>query len=1488
MVPAFRLLSDGGQHVIRADPDQITSFAEFRRLASRFLRFTSDSPVFCSSSPRVTDLAVCGQACKAILVASEKVIRLPTPPGRLSLYTPIAFLDCRRILQGFSWIAVERGLLDLEQVNASFQDTAPDGYSPNLRGADTEIRLGRTYLRVTFGTLLTVTYVANGDESDDDSSLLSSGPSSDGNPEDAAPAGNLDDGDTAANTPPRRRASSHSRSRSPRPPADNGGDGHDHVCYDSTHTESCATKSDNQSWLASAKVSLEVCLSIFPRLSMNHAVVSLECSYGLPSMLSGFVQGERKDLGFGPSPFFSRCKLLHEPQSSTPALSHLVAGLRRATTRLGLPWRYAAAEDDMLIEDDDEAASTHTASSEELTLLHFVLLSPGRTAKHIAFQHILPATLAEILAQLQAERRPDDRSHFSCVIPASPQPSPGSGVLLALPSWWRTDMTAPCFLCLDVTAIDGRIFTAASPCYVSRRHLLHLADLPLESDIAVHMKDDFWPLPDEAQYHAITGDTFLFLPRGAVAPTLHELGQELLSPRAWSPALTVPAVEVGQHLCLVHENETILCQPTSNSPMMLHAQIAACIGSSRQHLRLFPSNPRINDAALHGVPCRAVLSVCIPQGPLRVPFHGVIIDARAALAGWRSYQALAGRFSCHAVLVDLQHTLPIGWQAGFQGVPPGVDLIDVTPGQVLTVSIEPAPHHGPVAAPASADAPDHRTSTQGTSGPPRASPGQAAASESLARNPIPDAYESHDVARAPHENPFAQRTSSFLTRVFLVLGQNYLPETIEVRLPATTTTELALEQVAASRHPRDAYLLPRLIAVQPQPCASHALILAAPAWPITGALVAFDCRSIGGSVFALQLCGSLTRQELLRAAQIDAGFRGDIYVGNLPWALGDGIAIPLEHGDLVLFQPPQARYHSVADLDDMLQSSAGWRSAFDPAEDAPARTGHHIWIISEQEEILLRVEQERRHQLRSDIARSLSVTTDRLFLQRAHLPLNDLFHRGTHAQHVFAASRELLPAGATGTASPTVCFVDARPLMLTLGWIQCPLGSFDSAPLVTRYASRCPVGWELWLLRSDLRREPIGGLIAVQPGDTFIVCFGPQLGPFAPAAPPPDQGRDDGDEPEDGPGDPAAGGHNDMPPRSPSAPVTSGPSDTGGTLPVSHDASEDSEPPSATLPEHGTDIIGSVLPASLSAGALPGFPMWRSGPFHGVRPADPLTLTPGYPSTILNPTPERCSLDRLSDAAPCMRLAANLPLASWSPLALWCCWDDAVRLGILFEAALCCVCTTALVTWTSRRVMSYLALCPIGAWRGPRLAISCSHPSPCTSHTRAHADRLPTTNQGSHGRRLCILIAILVIGDVVGVQLPAPGGASCLHLPAIHVNGEHGSPVELRPQVELPCKRPIPTPCRNARTLAAASQAPPQHCKAAMPPANVTTASDDDLHSLPLCLTLRLPQATSGHFWRLPCLRPSLNTRARHYAILAVVFQMHPPSALALFFSWTG
>ncbi|CAE7725799.1 unnamed protein product [Symbiodinium microadriaticum] len=131
-------------------------------------------------------------------------------------------------------------------------------------------------------------------------------------------------------------------------------------------------------------------------------------------------------------------------------------------------------------------------------------------------------------------------------------------------------------------------------------------------------------------------------------------------------------------------------------------------------------------------------------------------------------------------------------------------------------------------------------------------------------------------------------------------------------------------QVSAARLPTDAARLPVIQAVFPQPQGSHALCIASPEWETSGAIVAVDCRSLDGRLFALHLVGRVTRGGLLIAAQIPEDADVTVYIGNQPWPLVDGPSVDLIPGELFFITPSGAPHHVVVSLQDMLVSPGGW------------------------------------------------------------------------------------------------------------------------------------------------------------------------------------------------------------------------------------------------------------------------------------------------------------------------------------------------------------------------------------------------------------------------------------------------------------------------------------------------------------------------------------------------------------------------------------
>ena len=247
--PAFCVLTDGGQQVILVDVNEVRSFADFRRLAIDKLQYTSGSVTITSSQPRVDDLLVFGQRCKAILVASEHTPRLPVPPCRQQFRRNILFLDCRRILKGFHWTSVVGSLIEVELIASPYQQEAPTGLRVNIKGADTEIREGQTFLRISHATLLTLTYVEERDSTADEGDSPSSDAPGEGD--------NLSDGSSetpasSSTSPEAPKDKSRAGSRSRSPPGDKTCPNSE-VCSDLAFSSAKSCAADGHGHLSSSR-----------------------------------------------------------------------------------------------------------------------------------------------------------------------------------------------------------------------------------------------------------------------------------------------------------------------------------------------------------------------------------------------------------------------------------------------------------------------------------------------------------------------------------------------------------------------------------------------------------------------------------------------------------------------------------------------------------------------------------------------------------------------------------------------------------------------------------------------------------------------------------------------------------------------------------------------------------------------------------------------------------------------------------------------------------------------------------------------------------------------------------------------------------------------------------------------------------------------------------------------------------------------------------
>ena len=543
---------------------------------------------------------------------------------------------------------------------------------------------------------------------------------------------------------------------------------------------------------------------------------------------------------------------------------------------------------------------------------------------------------------------------------------------------------------------------------------------------------------------------------------------------------------------IVLRDNTLEVAVDQGRPAEYRSQIAGAAGIPSRFMRFSPAVPCVRDAAFDGTKCRAVLAVCDTRDPSLV--QAAILDLRALLLGWRIFAIRNGFVSRRAIFEDLQDYGPPGWEAYLLGDPVQDDLLQADPGQVFIVGLrrvtqgdvaaregvgaqDPLGHpHDPEAAP-----------QPGSNFTARPSGDRTATGEhpSHGASPAPSGSSADGHVRVREAEPVRGLGAVFQSfcGVFLVFGQDYQAERLQLRIRLGCPVDEVLQLLHARRAVQPAACLPRLVVVNPQPCVDHALILGMPLWPCDGAVVAVDCRQVNGACFAVQIGKRVTRQGLLIVAKLDTVPDLEVFVRDLPWPLLTGVVASLEHGDLVLVRRREAPAHTVASLHDMLGSVAGW----DPNYQVPRCPHETAWILGPTSSHRLEALPGLRLEV-SDVAAITNVSRDALVLRPARPAISNFDHRGHAVDNVVIASSTAEPRLGDYPGCPA-CFVDLRPMLLQLDWNPCPEGVLHTADLLARLRNRCPLGFELGLVHNGVILAPVGPWIQVADRETLVFTF---------------------------------------------------------------------------------------------------------------------------------------------------------------------------------------------------------------------------------------------------------------------------------------------------------------------------------------------------------------------------------------------------------------
>ncbi|CAE7882566.1 unnamed protein product, partial [Symbiodinium microadriaticum] len=875
--PAFLLLTDEGHARF---PLHEARRAQTRTDIADLLGYDMPRMTLRGVLPRPLDVCVYGWKCNALVVATQ---RLPRPACRDTDPKVVAY-DLRAILQGLFWETVDAAYIPIRDLIARFGAHCPLGYHVHLTGGRIDWVAGQEVMYLQVAQRIAIAFDPDGDPDPSES-----GSDMDHQPSSDAEAPTDDSSSSTSSRPARSRSP---RGRANRHPSVSEPEAVDDLADLHFLKPSPAIRTPNRR--------------------------------GYPAILCGSapqyaVWGE-------PGAFYAQfssvwaplvsCKVLAEPTPGSAQEAQQLAVLRFLAPRLGRPWRYRPPPDAIFIRDDPSDDEEDSDEDEVLLLLTFSILTPGYVPENVAVSLQLPKTAEAALRRVEAARCPDRARLFPCLLPARPQPLPGAGTLVSVPLCLG-DITPPkALVCIDTTRFDGRLFATTVPTYVNPQFLCCLAEIPDHDRVQIVTGEASNFLAPDSWCHVSDGDAFIFLPPGGVLGPARQLEQALSQRSAWNAHPVLPAPSSDSIYCLISEDGCVRAHLDLSRPTTCRAQLAGALGVTARQLTLTPAVPPTRDAALDGFPCRTAIIAHHTDPPMsEVPLR-VIFDLRAMLRGWHFHQILHEELECEPALEELLPYAPTGWAPFFPHFPADAARIRVIPGQVIIVGLRPqalAPASQGSASPTDpvlASLPEVSEAVDeaqiATSPGPTVTPGQAHTVEGQAGGQTLGPTQTGSgfpVVVQGYARPNLGAVLQSFTGVFLVLGQNYQPETVSVRLRVGCSVADALDTLHSRRRAQAAACLPRLIVVHPQPRGDHALVIGMPSWPCDGAMIAYDCREIDGRLFSLCIGSRASKTDLLIAAGLDEDLDCSIYVKDQPWALEHDAVTALAHGDLIQVTP---------------------------------------------------------------------------------------------------------------------------------------------------------------------------------------------------------------------------------------------------------------------------------------------------------------------------------------------------------------------------------------------------------------------------------------------------------------------------------------------------------------------------------------------------------------------------------------------------------
>ena len=1012
----------------------------------------------------------------------------------------VTFIDCRPLLQGWIVEVSSDGRLLHSDLTEWLETFAPVGWQVQITGAPIE----QGYLETVNGGILVAEYVpetsSEGDPDDHSSERPASSDAGTDSSDSSSDSGSDPPGDMPYPQPPSailpRSSPDRHRSRSPTR------NRHGLACLRSSLLARHRTHADRlrfrfgtlDVFFGFAECALCTALFLTTR-RFSRASLSLSC---LLWMLLFLPQAAA-------SPLFDtaivcRClaaahgsvllefiwrlscavaaKLLSEPQARDTAGLYTLAGLRLVARRIGQPWRYLAGPSALHLDDDSDSGTEDTNTTDQIRWTHFMVLAVGFAPELITIALRFPAPVEETLQQVTGSRAPGRFRAFPRLVAASPQPISGLGVLVALPSWSFDTLSPKVMVCVDTTAIDGRIFAAIAPVYLMCQQLQLIADLPPNLCVSVFVGLAVEPTPGTEWCQLSHGDTS-FYPEEQARPPPLSLSHLLLRAAGWRHTLDLPCTRSSHAFCLVCVDGNILHLANLRRPTAYRDHIAAAIGARVERLYLFPAAPRVSDAVIDGVKCRTVLAVCEFDRPPPPLTFGVILDLRVLLLGWSLLTVVSGHIYCREVLARIQEDVPIGWQASIQGIPATAERYPAVPGQVFVLELFLTAAVGAARRTRSPEA----QATYALS-PPAAvafdSPASFAHGDSApaashnSGPPDPDAGVVDDPLA---DNDSVGPSHPLCHMHFLVLAPEYCAEYITVEVPVPITTGDVLAVVDQARDASHRILFPVLLPVPLQPAWLRACLLAAPAWPTDMVQVLVACFVPPVRLFTTMTLPVLIVPDILRLAGVEDASNAFVYVAASEHPSPDDVPVRVATGELLTIVPAGAPRIPPLQLERMLDTTDGWHATL--PEPAPPAS---LWLVTDQQPIRFVEPPPPRPPVRLCVSVLLRIPDGSLTFMPARPAIQDHAHAGIESSQVYVAALRR-------SVHDIPYILDLRPVLLGLTWAYAPHGRIDISELGARHCQRCPHGFFVRILGGSGPSELANHFRWVQAGQVITVLF---------------------------------------------------------------------------------------------------------------------------------------------------------------------------------------------------------------------------------------------------------------------------------------------------------------------------------------------------------------------------------------------------------------